>query len=155
MLRRPVRTTALVTRLVGEVVGAPALVDDRGSIPGARPTVLVAEDNEVNQRVAAAMLERSGYACDFAEDGLEAVQKARERTYAAILMDCDMPRLDGYDATEAIRKAERGRRVPIIAMTASAGAEDRARCFRVGMDAYLSKPARARQLKDTLSDLLQ
>jgi signal transduction histidine kinase/DNA-binding NarL/FixJ family response regulator len=102
--------------------------------------VLVVEDNAVNRKVAVGMLEQLGYTAEVAEDGVEAVEKFTSGAFAAILMDCQMPRMDGYDATVALRALEPGRHTPIIAMTASAMASDRERCLAVGMDDYLSKP---------------
>lgn len=103
--------------------------------------LLVAEDNQVNRKVAVAMLTRAGYAVDTARNGLEAVQAALTHEYDAILMDCQMPELNGYEATAAIRAQEGlSRRTPIIALTAGARLEDRKRCLAQNMDDYLSKP---------------
>ena len=108
---------------------------------GVRPRVLVAEDNPVNQRVAVRMLERLGLGADVASDGHEAVQSYVRQPYAVILMDCQMPELDGFEATAQIRAREgTGRRTPIVAMTASAMRGDRERCLEAGMDDYISKP---------------
>jgi signal transduction histidine kinase/CheY-like chemotaxis protein len=111
--------------------------------------VLVVDDNAVNQEVARQMLERSGHHVDTADDGAEAVEASRRTRYDAILMDCQMPRMDGFEATRAIR-AQPGTRVPIIAMTASAMAADVARCARAGMDDHVAKPVRWRELTETL-----
>jgi CheY-like chemotaxis protein len=103
--------------------------------------VLVAEDNPVNQAVAVKMLERAGIPAEVARDGQEALEMLAHRRYSAVLMDCQMPRLDGYAATAEIRRLEgTDRRTPIIAMTAHAMEEDRRRCLAVGMDDYLAKP---------------
>lgn len=110
------------------------------------PVVLVAEDNDVNRVVAAALLAKRGLRTAIACSGIEAVEMASARDYAAILMDCQMPRLDGYEATRVIRAAETGGRVPIIAMTAHAMRGDRERCLDVGMDDYISKPIRQEEL---------
>ncbi len=112
------------------------------------PLVLVAEDNAVNQFVAEAMLGKLGVRVEIAPDGIEAVARASSGEYAAIFMDCQMPRLDGYEATGQIRRAESGtERVPIIAMTAHSLKGDRERCLQAGMDDYLSKPLRADELE--------
>ncbi len=108
---------------------------------GAR--ILLAEDNEVNQIVAAELLRSAGYQCDIASNGTEALAAAIEHNYDLILMDCQMPEMDGLEATRRIRQRETpqsGRRVPIIALTANASGVVRERCEEAGMDAYCSKP---------------
>ena len=117
---------------------APALVrsPSRGSI-------LLVEDNVINQKVAMAMLEIGGYAVDLAVNGREAVRAVRAGGYEVVLMDCQMPEMDGYEAASAIRAWEgTGRRLPIIAMTAGAMQEDRDRAMAAGMDDYLAKPVK-------------
>jgi two-component system, sensor histidine kinase and response regulator len=108
--------------------------------------VLLAEDNEINRTVAEALLRNRGLQTEIAQDGREAVAMAGARRYAAILMDCQMPELDGYEATRRIRRAERGYHTPIIAMTAQSLPGDRERCLGAGMDDYLAKPVRAAAL---------
>lgn len=106
--------------------------------------VLLVEDNAVNRKVAARMLARLGCRVDLAVDGLEALECAADKRYDLILMDCQMPNLDGYEATRRLRERELKSglpvRVPIIALTAQAMHGDRERCLAVGMDDYLSKP---------------
>ena len=106
-----------------------------------RGRLLLAEDNLINQKVALAMLADSGYRVDTVLDGAAAVRAVASQRYDAILMDCQMPELNGYEATSAIR-AMKGRagRIPIIAMTAGARQEDKEHCLAVGMDSYLAKP---------------
>jgi len=119
--------------------------------------VLVAEDNPVNQLVMQGMLTRRGLAVDVAQDGFEALRLAAVHDYAAIFMDCQMPNVDGYAATEGIRQAEQAAgapRRPIIAMTAYAMAGDRERCLEAGMDHYLSKPVVPAQLDAALDHWL-
>ncbi len=105
--------------------------------------LLVAEDNLINQMVAVAILSKAGYRVDTARNGAEAVRAAASQEYDAILMDCHMPQMNGYQATAAIRQQEGARHhTPIIALTAGARGEDRERCLEEGMDEYLSKPVR-------------
>ncbi len=115
------------------------------------PVVLIAEDNEINQLVARAMLRKEGVGSAIAHDGGEAVEMASATDYAAILMDCQMPELDGYEATRQIRARERSGRVPIIAMTAHSLPSDRDRCLAAGMDDYISKPVARQRLHEVIS----
>jgi CheY-like chemotaxis protein/anti-sigma regulatory factor (Ser/Thr protein kinase) len=118
--------------------------------------VLVAEDNRVNQSLALHLLERHGYQVELAVDGREAVEKFKRRPFAAILMDVQMPEMDGFTATAAIRELEKnsGAHVPIIAITAHAMKGDRERCLSAGMDGYLSKPVRPSELYDLLDQVV-
>ena len=112
--------------------------------------ILVVEDNAVNQMVATGLLAALGYTTDTADDGLAAIEAARDGGFDAILMDVQMPHMDGYTATRRIRAQETGRRQPIIAMTAAAVAGERERCLAAGMDDFLTKPVDAVRLADTL-----
>ncbi len=123
-----------------------------GRAPTARQTshgnrnlrILVAEDNDINQLVASRLLEKLGCRVELAHDGREAVQMSVRTAYDAILMDCQMPLLDGYAATKLIRDNERGiRHTPIVAMTAHAMKGDREKCLAAGMDEYVGKPLRS------------
>jgi CheY-like chemotaxis protein len=124
------------------------------SAPGKplRGLALLVEDNLVNQRVAQKMLERLGLTVDLAGNGQQALEAVARRAYDVILMDCEMPDMDGFEATTRIRdrEPEGARRVPIIAVTASATESARQRCYAVGMDAFLAKPLRLQELLDTL-----
>jgi signal transduction histidine kinase/CheY-like chemotaxis protein/HPt (histidine-containing phosphotransfer) domain-containing protein len=115
-----------------------------------RGRVLVAEDNVVNQKVAARILERLGYEVDVAATGNEAVAAVGQHTYDAILMDGQMPQTDGFEATRVIRAMEGAHHTPIIALTASAMHGDRERCLAAGMDDYVSKPVGPEQLEAVL-----
>jgi PAS domain S-box-containing protein len=118
---------------------------------GTHGLVLLAEDNAINQLVAVDTLEMLGYRVDVARNGLEALELAGAKTYQAVLMDCQMPKMDGFAATTELRSREGdGRHTPVIAMTAGALAEDRERCFAAGMDDYLSKPIDPDQLNAAL-----
>ena len=113
-----------------------------------RLRVLVAEDNKVNQTLMKALMERAGYAPVVASNGIEAVAQFAKRSFDIILMDVQMPEMDGFDATYEILKlqSDSGNRVPIIALTAHASPADRSRCLAAGMDDYLAKPIRASAL---------
>ena len=116
--------------------------------------VLLVEDNPVNLAVARKLLTRLGLDCDSAQDGREAVDAVQRNRYDVVLMDCQMPEMDGYEATQEIRVREsvtRRRRLPIVAMTANAMAGDRERCFEAGMDDYLAKPLDLGQLAEVLT----
>jgi two-component system, sensor histidine kinase and response regulator len=117
--------------------------------------ILVAEDNPVNQMLASRILEKLGHKVSLANDGREALEKCQAEDFDLILMDVQMPRMDGLEATKSIRLAEKstGKHVPIIAMTAHAMKGDKERCIEAGMDEYLSKPIRIDELRGVLSEL--
>ena len=159
-LSKPVHRKELVT-CVRVALGVH--VDDLEATVGSAPfpapertlasgRILVAEDNLINQKVAVAMLSGAGYRVDTVPDGISAVQAVATQRYDAIIMDCQLPGLSGYEATAEIRAREgTGRHTPIIAMTAGARREDRERCLAQGMDSYLSKPVS----RETLLDLVE
>lgn len=124
--------------------------------------ILLAEDNTVNQLLACKILEKAGYHYELAANGEQAVHLALSQPFDLILMDCQMPELDGFDATRRIRHAEasghlpnpRRRRLPIVALTANAIQGDRERCLSCGMDEYITKPLEPRRLIDTIEAML-
>jgi CheY-like chemotaxis protein len=128
--------------------------------PHGHASILVAEDNPVNQKVTMLLLRNLGYAADLATNGLEAIEALQRKAYALILMDAQMPVLDGLEATRQIRAAQalgtRGfpRHLRIVAMTANAMSGDRDACIAAGMDDYLAKPVRPAALRDVLAKYL-
>ncbi len=113
--------------------------------------VLLVEDNIVNQKLAVRLLERLGCTVDVAASGIEALAQLAERDYGLVLMDCQMPEMDGYEATRQIRSRERGsRHMPIVALTANVMESDLERCISSGMDAYLTKPIDFVKLREAL-----
>jgi two-component system sensor histidine kinase/response regulator len=159
-MTKPVRQSLLHTRIAEVLVPVPvpSAVDVREGVAvsemkqaDSASRILIVEDNPTNQRVAALMLQKLGFAVDIANDGNEAIVAVERGSYALVLMDCQMPRRDGYDATRAIRAAEpQGVRVPIVAMTASAMKGDREKALDAGMDDYLAKPVRVSDLVSIL-----
>ena len=152
-LVKPVRPSSLFDTLHTLLASKPARMieteeepdgvgKERRRVPrGAR--ILVVEDNAANLKVAVRMVEKLGYRADVAGNGTEAVRMWGHVRYDAVLMDCQMPEMDGYDATRAIRRQEgETTHIPIIAMTASAMSGDREKCLAAGMDDYMSKPVK-------------
>jgi CheY-like chemotaxis protein len=115
--------------------------------------VLLAEDNPVNQMLAEALLKRQGHRVSVAQNGAEAVRKFRDERFDLILMDVQMPEMDGLEATRRIREMEQenGTRIHIIAMTAFDQEGDRQRCLEAGMDGFLSKPTDPKQLQAAIA----
>jgi two-component system sensor histidine kinase/response regulator len=156
-LTKPVRESdlydciaATVAGPTGGTVSRPQLIT-RHVIAAARARrrarLLLVEDHEVNQMLAVELLEREGYRVDVAGNGVEALKALAGAEYALILMDCQMPGMDGYEATAEIRKNEpAGRHIPIVAMTAESMQGDRERCLAAGMDDYISKPIEPEKL---------
>lgn len=158
-LTKPVRIRALrecLDQLIHgeaphEAVTAPP-VPRRSNV---RRHILLAEDNPVNQRLTVRMLEKMGHQVDVVADGREAIASAQRQRYDLILMDCQMPEVDGFEATRAIRKGENGGMGNVIvALTANAMVGDRERCLAAGMNDYIAKPIRQTELEGLLAKLL-
>jgi len=116
--------------------------------------VLVVEDNAVNQKVILRMLSRLGHHYALAQDGMEALDLLAAQTFDAILMDCQMPGMDGFDTTRIIRQMEGPiSTIPVIAVTANAMQGDRERCLAAGMSAYISKPLHLAELREALGNI--
>jgi len=155
-LVKPVSASSLVDAIIR--IFAPDLAAERIATGGERHygldgmTVLLAEDNEINQQIAVELLEAVGVRVEVASDGEEALRRLHEgRPYDAVLMDLQMPKLDGFGATRAIRDEARFADLPVIAMTAHAMAEERERCLAAGMNDHVSKPIEPEVLYQTLA----
>ena len=161
-LAKPIKQTQLARHvLLALGLHSSAFVERASALPlpvlpargadTARRRVLLVEDNGINQRIGAALLARGGYECELASNGAEALGALARGPFDAILMDCQMPVMDGYEATRRIRAMETGgARVPIIAMTANAMEGDREKCLEAGMDDYLAKPVTGKSLHSKL-----
>ena len=157
-LVKPVRQSELLAALLDVLTPGPqSSVSAHGDRSGAERAeergirVLVVEDNAINRTVAVGTLAKLGFQADVAANGREAVEAVSRRPYSAVFMDCQMPEMDGYQATQEIRRREDGGHVPIIAMTASAMEGDRERCIAAGMDDYIAKPVRFEELDAALT----
>jgi signal transduction histidine kinase/DNA-binding response OmpR family regulator len=157
LVSKPLRRRALVEMLTdvlksGRVdLGAPAATPLAAAVVDRPARVLLAEDNVVNQRIVVKMLEKLGHRVDVVSNGLEAMEAAARLPYDLVLMDCQMPECDGYQAAAGIRALSLQQQPPIVALTAQALPEDRARCLAAGMDDYLAKPIRPERLADTVA----
>jgi signal transduction histidine kinase/CheY-like chemotaxis protein len=153
-LSLPVRPSHLRSLLepAGQAVGgAAAAAPPPTAIGPVKARVLLAEDNLVNQKVALVMLQKLGIEADVAATGTEALDALVGVAYDLVLMDCQMPEMDGFEATRRIRERERGsRRLPVVAMTANAMVGDRERCLEAGMDDHIPKPVRMEALHHAL-----
>ncbi|MFN7950386.1 MAG: response regulator [bacterium] len=159
-LAKPVKPSLLLETITEIVTGTALRTAAHEPRPSASVTelgrefplrILVAEDNRVNQKVAVSMLEKMGYTADVAGDGGEAIQSLTRLAYDAVLMDVQMPEMDGFEATKEIHRRWAAHARPyIIAMTANAMAGDRERCVEAGMDDYIAKPVRIDELEAAL-----
>ncbi len=162
-LTKPVRQSELLDAIL-TVLGSTSSTE----LPGALITrhslrenkrllhILLAEDNAVNQRLAVRLLERQGHKVEIATDGREVVAALAKQSFDLILMDVQMPEMNGFEATAVIRKLEKekGGHIPIIAMTAHAMKGDRERCLEVGMDGYVSKPIQVKELLEVIENVV-
>jgi PAS domain S-box-containing protein len=163
-LAKPVKPSGLYNALILAIGGSPDRIPARGSAPDADSThpastrparstlrILLAEDSSVNQKVAVRMLEKLGYRADVVGNGLEAIDALSRQAYDLVLMDIQMPEMDGIRATISIRRKWTGGSGPrIVAMTANSMKGDRESCLAAGMDDYLSKPVKIAELKEVL-----
>lgn len=161
-LTKPVTTSTLFDAMLKVLSSKGVVCAPRAPTPAQNPaagaglTILIVEDDSTNRVLATNILKRNGYAVAIAKDGLEAVEMCSLNTYDLILMDVQMPIMNGLEATAAIRKLEEpvGRHTPILALTAHAMDGDRERCIQAGMDDYLSKPIHARDLVSKIQALM-
>jgi two-component system, sensor histidine kinase and response regulator len=157
-LTKPVRKAALIDCIRGAIEQARTATVRALKVPSLKDAqVLVVEDNAVNQLLARRLLERMGIGVTIAENGLVALERLRAARFDAILMDCQMPELDGYEVTRRIRQGLAGssaQALPIIALTANALSGDRERCLAAGMNDYLAKPINITLLRAKLENLL-
>ena len=161
---KPIRAASLIGLveqvLTGNVPRKPLQLPTAVDNPAFRGhRILLVEDNPVNQRVAQRLLQKLAADVTIANNGAEALERLAESSFAAVLMDCQMPVMDGFTATRRIREMERqsghGKRIPIIALTANVMSEDRESCIAAGMDAHLGKPIEPAQLIDCLGRYLK
>ena len=169
-LTKPVRQSQLLQAVTAVFPNAalaqwkeppvPPAVESRPGVLHPNAQILLAEDNEINQEVAREILAAAGFGCDVVSDGQQAVAAVRNKRYALVLMDCQMPILDGFAAARAIREAEKRQsgpertHLPIVALTANAIKGDREACLEAGMDDYVSKPIETEELLKKINALL-
>jgi CheY-like chemotaxis protein len=161
---KPIKQSELFDALMSELGITSA--EDETSAASSEPSIvaepqrlriLLAEDSLFNQKLAVALLEKRGHSVTVAQHGREALAAVEQNAFDLVLMDVQMPEMDGLEATRAIREWEKDRahRLPIVAMTAHAMKGDRERCLEAGMDAYVAKPVRAKDLFETIDELMR
>lgn len=160
-LTLPVTYSRLIQTLTQTISNQPntsakAEAADNVNVVSNEKTVLLVEDVAINQMVASAMLKKFGYTVVLANNGIEAVEAYKKQKFDLILMDCQMPEKDGYEATIEIRELEKQNhtRTPIIALTANAFREIKEKCFETGMDDFMTKPFKIEDLKQTLKRVM-
>jgi two-component system sensor histidine kinase/response regulator len=171
-LMKPIKQSELLATILAALGTAPRRDMGMGAAPlalesaapsaavgdGPRPLrILLAEDNPINQKLAVRLLQKQGYAVAVVEDGKEALAALERESFDVVLMDVQMPEMDGLETTGHIRAREQGtgRHVPVIAMTAHAMKGDRERCLQAGMDGYISKPVQPAELFEAIARLLR
>ena len=160
-LTKPVRQAELLETILATLGGSPlhtrlAAAEDHAG-PGESLHILVAEDNSVNQKLALALLKKQGHRVEIANTGREAVEALEQQAFDVVLMDVQMPEMDGMEAASEIRRREQQNeraRIPIIAMTAHAMKGDRERCLEAGMDGYVTKPIQTHELFTSIAALV-
>jgi CheY-like chemotaxis protein len=158
-LTKPVRRVelkAVIRAALGRGQAPPSPAGDGRGKPRRSLRILLAEDNPVNQKVAVLLLQKEGHSVVVADNGRHALEALEKTSVDLVIMDVQMPEMDGYEATASIRKAEETtlRHVPILAMTAHAMKGDQERCLAVGMDGYVSKPIRPDDLRRAIEELV-
>ena len=136
----------------------PLIKDSTATVVETRPLhILVAEDNEVNQRFAMRALKKAGHTATLVSNGREAVEAFEKEAFDIVLMDVQMPEMDGYEATAAIRERERttGAHIPIVALTAHAMTGDKEKCLAAGMDGHVTKPIKSKVLLAEMANVIE
>jgi len=164
LIHKPVSQSQFLNAILNLVTTLPSRKTEQFSVPRRKASsnrkILIAEDNDINQIVTTKVLANAGYACDVADNGKKALEALSNQAYDLVLMDCQMPEMDGFEATREFRQREatsglKMRPLPIIALTANAMGGDRERCLDAGMTDYLSKPIDPARLIDLIEQYLE
>jgi two-component system sensor histidine kinase/response regulator len=164
LVHKPVSQSQLLNAILNLMTTLPSRETEQFSVPRRKAVsnrkILIAEDNDINQIVTTKVLANAGYACDVADNGKKALEALSNQAYDLVLMDCQMPEMDGFEATREFRQREatsglQTRPLPIIALTANAMGGDRERCLEAGMTDYLSKPIDPHRLIDLIDQYLE